>query len=75
MKEKLKGSDIDQSAAAGQHGRREQPGAQGSGKEAQAVDRAGDVKDEKLEKNRERLHVDSEHKTPEMKKGHRGTFP
>jgi hypothetical protein len=30
---------------------------------------------EKQKENQRRLGVDSEHKTPEMKKGHRGTFP
>lgn len=75
MKEKLKGSDIDSSAAAAAHGRREQPGAQGAGKQADALDKSGAVKEEKLEQNRDRLHVGPDHKTPEMKKGHRGTFP
>jgi hypothetical protein len=31
--------------------------------------------EEQLKRNRERLKVDDEHKTPEMEKGHRGTFP
>lgn len=30
---------------------------------------------EKQKENQRRLRVDSEHRTPEMKKGHRGTFP
>ena len=30
---------------------------------------------EKQKENQRRLGVDSEHRTPEMKKGHRGTFP
>jgi hypothetical protein len=30
---------------------------------------------DKQKENQRRLRVDSEHKTPEMKKGHRGTFP
>jgi hypothetical protein len=30
---------------------------------------------EKLKETQRRLRVDSDHKTPEMKKGHRGTFP
>lgn len=30
---------------------------------------------EKQKENQRRLRVDSDHKTPEMKKGHRGTFP
>jgi hypothetical protein len=30
---------------------------------------------EKLKENQERLGVAADHKTPEMKKSHRGTFP
>lgn len=30
---------------------------------------------EKQKENQKRLRVDSDHRTPEMKKGHRGTFP
>jgi hypothetical protein len=30
---------------------------------------------EKQKENQRRLRVDSDHRTPEMKKGHRGTFP
>ena len=30
---------------------------------------------EKLRKNRRKLGVDEDHETPEMKEGHRGTFP
>lgn len=30
---------------------------------------------EKLKENRGKLRVDDEHKTPEMQKDHRGTFP
>lgn len=65
MTEKLKGSDADTATAAAQHPRRRQAGAKfarGSGK--------GD-----LEQNRERLRVGADHKTPEMKRGKRGTFP
>lgn len=38
---------------------------------------AGDARDDpaKLKQNREHLRVNEEHKTPEMDKGHRGTFP
>lgn len=38
---------------------------------------AGDARhdQEKLRQNREHLRVNEEHKTPEMEKGHRGTFP
>jgi hypothetical protein len=30
---------------------------------------------EKQKENQRKLRVDSDHKTPEMKKGHRGSFP
>lgn len=31
--------------------------------------------EKELKRNRERLNVDDAHKTPDMEKGHRGTFP
>lgn len=31
--------------------------------------------EERLKENREQLGVEEDHKTPDMKKGHRGTFP
>lgn len=43
------------------------------GTEAQGSDARDDP--EKRKENRERLGVDEEHKTPDMKEGHRGTFP
>jgi hypothetical protein len=72
VKERLKGSDAGRLAPAG---RRTQPGAQDAGSERKAVDESGNVDAEKLRRNQERLRVDEKHKTPEMKKGHRGTFP
>lgn len=38
---------------------------------------AGDARGDpqKQRKNREHLRVDEDHATPDMKKGHRGTFP
>lgn len=76
MNEKLKGSDIDRATVAGQQTRRQQPGAQGAGRRADALDKSGNVNQEKLKENRDqRLHVGADHKTPEMKKGKRGTFP
>ena len=42
---------------------------------SQALEPSGDVNPGKLKKNQERLHVGGDHKTDEMKKGHRGTFP
>jgi hypothetical protein len=76
MSEKSKTSDMDPSDAAGQQTRRQQPGAQGAGKDADAIQPSGDVDESKLKENREkRLNVGDDHKTPEMNKGHRGTFP
>ena len=38
---------------------------------------AGDARGDaaRQRQNREHLRVDEDHQTPEMKKGHRGTFP
>ena len=55
--------------------RRRQPGAQGFGKEDKAVDSGGDVDKNKLKRNQEQLQVDEHHKTPEMRKQDRGSFP
>jgi hypothetical protein len=55
--------------------RRQQPGAQGAGQEADALDKAGNVDEAKLRTNQEQLQVDPDHKTPTMRKRHRGTFP
>jgi hypothetical protein len=55
--------------------RRQQPGAQGAGKEADALDKSGNVDQEKLETNQEQLQVGTDHKTPAMRKRQRGTFP
>lgn len=43
------------------------------GTEAQGSDARDDP--EKQKENRERLGVDEDHHTPDMKSGHRGTFP
>jgi hypothetical protein len=45
------------------------------GGSASALDKAGHVKPDKLAENQRRLNVGPDHRTPEMKKGHRGTFP
>ena len=52
---------------------RPNPGPAPTGKPA-----AGDARDEdpeKLQQNRDHLRVNEDHKTPEMEKGRRGTFP
>jgi len=54
---------------------RQHSGARGVNRGTAAIDKAGNVDESKLEHNRERLNVDETHKTPEMKKGRRGTFP
>ncbi|HUQ77165.1 MAG TPA: hypothetical protein VM183_20770 [Burkholderiales bacterium] len=51
------------------------PGTSRRRNEADAIEPSGEVNPEKLKQNQDRLHVDSDHKTEEMKKGHRGTFP
>jgi hypothetical protein len=75
VRKKLKGSDIGPRTLARQQTPRQQPGAQGAGKEADAIDESGRVDERKLKQNRERVGVGSDHKTPGMKKGGRGTFP
>jgi hypothetical protein len=50
--------------------RRLQPGAKGAGNKADARSDP-----EKQRENQRSLGVGPEHKTPAMKKGHRGTFP
>jgi len=64
-----------QQDAANDGDRRLQPGAQGAGMDADAVKPDGNVDEKKLEQNQERLGIDEEHKTEEMRKKHRGTFP
>lgn len=75
MKEKLKGSDVDPATVDAQKGRKEQPGAQGAGKAADAIDESGNVDERKLQENRERMGVGDDHKTSDMRKKERGTFP
>jgi hypothetical protein len=55
--------------------RRQQPGAQGAVRGASALDKAGHLKESKLRENQNALNVGADHKTPDMKKRHRGTFP
>lgn len=54
---------------------RSQAPARGQNRGADALTPSGEVDPEKLKQNQQRLNVDEEHKTPEMKKGGRGTFP
>ena len=55
--------------------RRRQPGAQGFGGDGKATDSAGEVDKRKLKQNQEHLQVGVRHKTPEMRKKDRGSFP
>jgi hypothetical protein len=75
MPEKLKGTDNDPRTVDSQQTRRDQPGVQGAGKDADALRKSGKADESKLEENRRRMGVGSDHKTPDMKKGGRGTFP
>jgi hypothetical protein len=54
---------------------RQHSGARGRNQGSVAVDKSGKVDEAKLEQNQERLNVDKDHRTPDMKKGNRGTFP
>lgn len=70
-----KPSEGDSAKAQAQQRRIQKPGAQNMHRGAGALTPSGDVDPEKLKENQRRLQVDADHKTPEMKKGHRGTFP
>jgi hypothetical protein len=73
MTEKQKGSDTEQTK---QPQAAQQPGAKSTRRnDNDALDKDGHVKPEKLAENQKKLNVGSDHKTPDMKKGHRGTFP
>jgi hypothetical protein len=53
-----------------------QPTVQGTRKStSDALDKNGNVNQEKLAENQRKLGVGADHKTPEMKKRHRGSFP
>ena len=52
----------------------QQPGAQGEDPR-KAIDEDGNVDRQKLEDNQRQLEVDKDHKTDDMKKGDRGTYP
>jgi hypothetical protein len=53
-----------------------QPAPQGARKSSNdALDKDGHVNPEKLAENQRKLGIGPDHKTPEMKKHHRGTFP
>lgn len=75
MPEKPKGTEINAGTVDQQQTRRQQPGAHAAGRRASALDKSGNVDEGKLNENRARMGVGSDHKTPEMKKGRRGTFP
>ncbi len=75
MPTRPKGPEIDQQKAVEQGSRRQIPGTPGLRKPGDALEPSGDVNPEKLKQNQTRLRVGQDHKTPEMKKGKRGTFP
>jgi len=54
---------------------RQQPGPRGGVRNASALDKSGRVNESKLRENQGALNVGPDHKTPDMKKRHRGTFP
>lgn len=70
MPQKQTAPTTDTQTVDNQQTRRAQPGLRGAPRKPDAR------KDpEKLRENQQSLGVGSDHKTPEMKKGHRGTFP
>jgi hypothetical protein len=72
MSEKPKGPETEQPTAVQQGARR---GAPGRRNPADAIEPSGDVNPQKLRENQQRLHVGTDHRTDEMKKGKRGTYP
>ncbi len=70
MPQKQTNPNTDAQTVDNQQTRRLQPGARGAGRKAD-----GRNNPEKLKENQQSLGVGSDHKTPDMKKGHRGTFP
>jgi len=75
MPTRPKGPEIDQQKTVEQGSRRQIPGTPGRPNEADALEPSGDVNRDKLKRNQERLHVGGDHKTGEMRKGKRGTYP
>jgi hypothetical protein len=75
MSERPKGPEIDQQKAVEQGQRNQIPGTPGRRNDGDAIEPSGDVNPEKLKRNQAKLHVGEDHKTPEMKKGNRGTYP
>lgn len=66
---------MSQDKPAGKTPAREQDAPQST--ERPSAPPAGDARGDaaKQQQNREHLGVDEDHETPDMKKGHRGTFP
>lgn len=58
-----------------QHVEPVQPGAQGAGQQGDAILPSGETDPEKLRENQDRLGVGEDHKTPDMERKKRGTFP
>ena len=54
---------------------RQHSGARGANRGSAAIDKTGKLNESKLEQNQRQLNVDKDHRTPDMKKGHRGSFP
>jgi hypothetical protein len=55
--------------------RKQQPGAQDAGRQGDALDTDGNVDQQKLKDNQDQMQVGQDHKTPDMKKQRRGTYP
>jgi len=75
MSERPKGPETVTQTTEAEAPRQRRPGTPGRRSDADAIEPSGAVNPEKLKLNRQRLHVDSEHKTESMKKGKRGTYP
>jgi hypothetical protein len=75
MKGKQKNPGVDQALTGGPSKVMRAPDVERIREQTKAIDKTGKVIESKLKDNQRRLGVDADHRTPEMKKRKRGTFP
>ena len=75
MKDKAKAPGIDAALTGGPSKVMRQPGIERIAEKTKAIDKAGKIIENELKDNQRRLGVDADHRTPDMKKRKRGTFP
>jgi hypothetical protein len=74
-KDKNQSSDLDRALTGGPSKVTRQPDIERIAEKTKAIDKNGKVIESKLKDNQRRLGVDVDHRTPEMKRRRRGTFP